>query len=78
MASAPHCAPYCKLSCGVLHSTCAHLVGLDPPPPPPPPRLLRSCRGKAMAGKSGDLLALVRDVLLTARLDDKARFTQVC
>jgi hypothetical protein len=31
-----------------------------------------------MAGKSGDLLALVRDVLLTARLDDKARFTQVC
>lgn len=34
-------------------------------------------RGKAMAGKAGDLLALARDILLTARLDDKARFTQM-
>lgn len=34
-------------------------------------------RGKAMADKSGDLLDLFHDVLLTARLDDKARFRQV-
>lgn len=34
-------------------------------------------RGKAMAGKSGDMLELMRDILLTARLDDKARFTQM-
>jgi len=34
-------------------------------------------RGKAMAGKAGDMLDLVRDVLLTAKLDDKARFTQM-
>jgi hypothetical protein len=30
-----------------------------------------------MGDKSGDLLALVRDILLTARLDDRARFTQM-
>lgn len=34
-------------------------------------------RGKAMADKAGDLLDLFHDVLLTARLDDKARFRQV-
>ena len=34
-------------------------------------------RGKAMADKAGDLLDLFQDVLLTARLDDKARFRQV-
>ena len=34
-------------------------------------------RGKAMADKASDLLDLFHDVLLTARLDDKARFRQV-
>ncbi|KAF5843319.1 Metalloenzyme, LuxS/M16 peptidase-like protein [Dunaliella salina] len=34
-------------------------------------------RGKAMADKSGDLVGLVRDVLLSARLDDQARFKQM-
>uniref|UniRef100_A0A7S3VL18 Peptidase M16C associated domain-containing protein n=1 Tax=Dunaliella tertiolecta TaxID=3047 RepID=A0A7S3VL18_DUNTE len=34
-------------------------------------------RGKAMADKSGDLVGLVRDVLLGARLDDQARFKQM-
>ena len=34
-------------------------------------------RGKAMADKAGDLLDLFHDVLLTARLDDRARFRQV-
>lgn len=34
-------------------------------------------RGKAMSGKTGDLLDLVRDVLLTARLDDRERFSQM-
>ena len=34
--------------------------------------------GKATAAKAGDLLALFRDVLLNARLDDKARFKQAC
>jgi len=34
-------------------------------------------RGKAMGGKAGDLLALMTDVLLTARLDDKTRFAQM-
>ncbi len=32
--------------------------------------------GKAMAGKAGDLFDLFRDVLLTARLDDRERFKQ--
>jgi hypothetical protein len=30
-----------------------------------------------MGDKSADLLELMRDILLTARLDDKARFTQM-
>jgi Zn-dependent M16 (insulinase) family peptidase len=30
-----------------------------------------------MAGKVGDMMAVARDVLLTARLDDRARFTQM-
>lgn len=33
--------------------------------------------GKAMSDKSGHLLEIFRDILLTARLDDKARFRQV-
>ena len=33
--------------------------------------------GKAMADKTGDMLDLFRDVLLTARLDDRERFKQV-
>ena len=32
--------------------------------------------GKAMAGKAGDLFELFRDILLTARLDDRERFKQ--
>ena len=34
--------------------------------------------GKAMGDKAGDLLDLFTDVLLTARLDDRERFKQVC
>ncbi|PSC73335.1 presequence protease chloroplastic mitochondrial-like [Micractinium conductrix] len=34
-------------------------------------------RGKAMADKAGDLLDIARDVLLTARLDDRERFKQM-
>ena len=34
--------------------------------------------GKATSAKAGDMLALFRDILLTARLDDQARFKQVC
>ncbi|GLC71241.1 hypothetical protein PLESTF_001094000 [Pleodorina starrii] len=34
-------------------------------------------RGKAMGGKAGDMLDLMRDILLTARLDDRGRFTQM-
>eukprot|EP00877_Chromochloris_zofingiensis_P003328 jgi/Chrzof1/12997/Cz07g15220.t1 len=34
-------------------------------------------RGKAMGDKAGDMFELMRDILLTARLDDKARFTQM-
>ncbi|EFJ46930.1 hypothetical protein VOLCADRAFT_81738 [Volvox carteri f. nagariensis] len=34
-------------------------------------------RGKAMSGKFGDMLDLMRDILLTARLDDRQRFTQM-
>ena len=30
-----------------------------------------------MGDKTGDLLDLARDIVLTARLDDKARFTQM-
>ena len=32
--------------------------------------------GKATAAKAGDMLALFRDILLDARLDDQARFKQ--
>jgi Zn-dependent M16 (insulinase) family peptidase len=41
------------------------------------PVALVMLRGKAMAGKSGELLALAEDVLLRARLDDRARFRQM-
>lgn len=34
-------------------------------------------RGKAMADKAGDMLDIARDVLLTARLDDRDRFRQM-
>ena len=34
-------------------------------------------RGKVMGDKSGNLLDIMRDVLLTAKLDDKERFKQV-
>jgi len=34
-------------------------------------------RGKAMRDKAGDLMALVRDLLLTSKLDDRARFKQM-
>lgn len=34
-------------------------------------------RGKAMAEKAPELLDVMRDILLTARLDDKNRFKQV-
>ncbi|KAL4419293.1 hypothetical protein ABPG77_008343 [Micractinium sp. CCAP 211/92] len=34
-------------------------------------------RGKAMADKAGDMLDIVHDILLTARLDDKERFKQM-
>lgn len=34
-------------------------------------------RGKAMADKAGDMLEIVHDILLTARLDDKERFKQM-
>lgn len=35
-------------------------------------------RGKVTASKAPDMLDLMRDILLTARLDDKERFKQVC
>ena len=41
------------------------------------PLALVMISGKAMADKAGDLLDLFRDVLLTARLDDRERFKQV-
>ena len=34
-------------------------------------------RGKSMGHNSGDLFELMGDILSTARLDDKARFTQM-
>ncbi|GLI61559.1 hypothetical protein VaNZ11_003968 [Volvox africanus] len=34
-------------------------------------------RGKAMGSKSADMLDLMHDILLTARLDDRQRFTQM-
>ena len=34
-------------------------------------------RGKVMGEKAGDMLDLMRDILLTARLNDKERFKQV-
>ena len=41
------------------------------------PLALIMISGKAMADKAADLLELFRDVLLTARLDDRERFKQV-
>jgi presequence protease len=41
------------------------------------PVALVMLRGKAMADKSGELLGLARDLLLRARLDDRARFRQM-
>ena len=43
----------------------------------PEPLALIMISGKAMADKAADLLELFRDVLLTARLDDRERFKQV-
>ena len=34
--------------------------------------------GKSTSGNAGGMLELFRDILLTARLDDQARFKQVC
>jgi Zn-dependent M16 (insulinase) family peptidase len=39
--------------------------------------LLSQVRGKAMGHNSGDLFELMGDILATARLDDRARFTQM-
>lgn len=44
---------------------------------PDDPAAFLMVSGKAMADKSGDLLDLFRDVLLTSRLDDQDRFRQV-
>jgi Zn-dependent M16 (insulinase) family peptidase len=41
------------------------------------PISLLMVRGKAMGSQSGDLLQLMSDVLLTARLDDQSRFKQM-
>mmetsp|Transcript_3635 Transcript_3635/g.10465 ORF Transcript_3635/g.10465 Transcript_3635/m.10465 type:complete len:1063 (+) Transcript_3635:286-3474(+) len=41
------------------------------------PVALLMLRGKAMADKSADLMEIMRDCLLTARLDDKERFMQM-
>lgn len=43
----------------------------------PDPVALIMVRGKAMSDKTGDLLSLMRDVLLTAKLDDRERFKQM-
>lgn len=34
-------------------------------------------RGKAMSDKAGELMELMHDVVLTAKLDDRERFTQM-
>ncbi len=39
--------------------------------------LAHQIRGKAMADKAGDMMEVARDILLTARLDDRARFSQM-
>lgn len=41
------------------------------------PQAYLMVRGKVTAGKAPDMLDLMRDILLTARLDDKDRFKQV-
>ena len=46
-------------------------------PSPRPLSLPLQVRGKAMADKAVDMLDIVRDILLTARLDNKERFKQV-
>lgn len=38
---------------------------------------LMMIRGKAMSDKAGDLMSLMHDIVLTAKLDDKERFTQM-
>lgn len=43
----------------------------------PLPKGYLMVRGKATADKAGDLLQVFHDILLTARLDDAARFKQV-
>ncbi|KAK9805775.1 hypothetical protein WJX73_008308 [Symbiochloris irregularis] len=43
----------------------------------PDPAAYLMVSGKAMGDKAGDMLDLFRDVLLTARLDDKNRFLQM-
>lgn len=43
----------------------------------PDPVAYLMVRGKAMGDKAGDLMDLFHDVLLTAKLDDKARFRQM-
>lgn len=42
------------------------------------PQAYLMVRGKVTASKAPDMLDLMRDILLTARLDDKERFKQVC
>ena len=42
------------------------------------PQAYLMVRGKVTASKAPDMLDLMRDILLTARLDDKDRFKQVC
>lgn len=41
------------------------------------PISLLMVRGKAMGAQAGDLMQLMSDVLLTARLDDQSRFKQM-
>ena len=41
------------------------------------PQAYLMVRGKVTASKAPDMLDLMRDILLTARLDDKERFKQV-
>ena len=43
----------------------------------PEPLAYLMVRGKAMAEKAPELLDVMRDILLTARLDDRNRFKQV-
>lgn len=40
------------------------------------PARLAQVRGKAMADKAGDMMDIVRDILLTPKFDDYERFKQ--